>query len=369
MLNLINCSIDDFKCKIADKKLFVFGCGRALQIRFDLVCGEKKIEGIIDNNEKLHNTMFCFNGQNINIMNIDDFIHYITKNGKEDIVLWISPTSLGYIILKQLDEISELDGIDCFLTYLLLKYPTQKEKILFSQGDSCIPKKIHYCWVGGSKLPSHLQEYVDSWHRLCPDYEIICWDENNYDFSKNEYMKEAYDNKAWGFVPDYARLDIIYQHGGIYLDTDVELTQRPDVLLKDRAFFGYTYSGIAIGAGFGAEKNNPFIKQLRDAYDGLHFMNKDGSLNKYPCIYYQHPVFKQVGFEIKNKYQKKDGIVLYPEGVIVDLGLFGNKSKLVDNYTIMLHHSQASWQTEEIVEAAKQLEKNLAKRLDSKNDL
>ena len=93
-----------------------------------------------------------------------------------------------------------------------------------------IPKKIHYCWFGGNPMPEKDKKCIESWKRYCPDYEIIRWDESNYDVSKNRYMKEAYEEKKWGFVPDYARLDIIYNEGGIYLDTDVELVKNLDDL-------------------------------------------------------------------------------------------------------------------------------------------
>lgn len=75
-----------------------------------------------------------------------------------------------------------------------------------------IPKKLHYCWVGGNPLPTSVKKCIASWKKYCPDYEIIEWNENNYDFTKNQYMKDAYEAKKWGFVPDYARVDIIYQH-------------------------------------------------------------------------------------------------------------------------------------------------------------
>ena len=90
-----------------------------------------------------------------------------------------------------------------------------------------IPKIIHYCWVGGKPKPQSVLYCIESWKRCCPDYEIREWNESNYDFTKNEYMRQAYEAKKWGFVPDYARLDIIYEYGGIYLDTDVEMLRTP----------------------------------------------------------------------------------------------------------------------------------------------
>ena len=86
-----------------------------------------------------------------------------------------------------------------------------------------IPKKIHYFWIGGNPKPESVLYCIDSWKKYCPDYEIIEWNESNYDFTKNEYMRQAYEAKKWAFVTDYARLDVIYKYGGIYLDTDVEL--------------------------------------------------------------------------------------------------------------------------------------------------
>ena len=84
-----------------------------------------------------------------------------------------------------------------------------------------IPKKIHYCWFGGNPLPEDIKRYIESWKKYCPDYELIRWDESNYDVHKNTYVEQAYQNKKWAFLTDYARLDIIYEYGGIYLDADV----------------------------------------------------------------------------------------------------------------------------------------------------
>ena len=121
-----------------------------------------------------------------------------------------------------------------------------------------IPKIIHYCWVGGSPKPQSVLYCIESWKRNCPDYEIREWNETNYDFTKNKYMQQAYEAQKWGFVPDYARLDIIYEYGGIYLDTDVEMVRNFDELLSRSSFFGFEDTGegsffVACGLGFGAQ--------------------------------------------------------------------------------------------------------------------
>ena len=143
-----------------------------------------------------------------------------------------------------------------------------------------IPKKIHYCWVGGNPLPESAKKCISSWRRYCPDYEIIEWNESNYDFTKNQYMRESFEAKKWAFATDYARLDIIYQYGGIYLDTDVEIIKSFNPLLKNKGFAGFEDSEfVNSGQGFGAEAGNPVIKKLLESYDDLIFKSKDGSLN------------------------------------------------------------------------------------------
>ena len=163
-----------------------------------------------------------------------------------------------------------------------------------------IPKKIHYCWFGGNPLPELAQKCIASWKKYCPDYEIIEWNETNYDITKNNYMNQAYENKRWGFVPDYARLDIIYTHGGIYLDTDVELIKPIDELLTLKAFAGVEQNSeyVALGLGFGAEKEHPTIKALRDYYDTLSFVENgelgldESDFNKNASLY-----FRRIGYK------------------------------------------------------------------------
>ena len=120
-----------------------------------------------------------------------------------------------------------------------------------------IPKIIHYCWFGGTEIPEADQKCMASWRKYCPDYTIMRWDESNYDYTKNQYMREAYEAKKWGFVPDFARLDIVYTYGGIYLDTDVEIIRNIDDLLVNSAYMGFESGGAAVnpGLGFGAEKD------------------------------------------------------------------------------------------------------------------
>ena len=81
-------------------------------------------------------------------------------------------------------------------------------------------KYIHYCWFGGNKLPRKLKKYMKTWKKYLPDYEIVEWNESNFDVNFCEFVKDAYENKKWAFVSDVARLYALYNYGGIYFDTD-----------------------------------------------------------------------------------------------------------------------------------------------------
>lgn len=170
-----------------------------------------------------------------------------------------------------------------------------------------IPKVIHYCWFGGNPLPKELQDYIDTWKEKCPDYEIKCWNESNYDYTKNEYMKQAFEKGKWGFVSDYVGYDVVYKYGGIYLDTDVEVIKNFDDLLENKIFMGIesNENGYFINPGlaFGAEKNNNDIGNLLHEYDKIKFINEDGSLNLISIPIYATNYFLKKGFKKKMNFK------------------------------------------------------------------
>ena len=215
-----------------------------------------------------------------------------------------------------------------------------------------IPKIIHYCWVGNAPKPKSVLYCIESWKKFCPDYEIKEWNESNYDFSKNHYMKQAYDAKKWGFVPDYARLDIIYQYGGIYLDTDVELVKSFDELLDQDAFMGFENTGdgeyfVNCGQGFGAVPKHEIIKAARDLYDNLEFINFDGTLNMLASPHYTTQTLCQFGLEQKDKEQKLPNMMIYRSDVLCPKNFRTGKLNVTDK-TVSIHHFTASWLDDQI---------------------
>ena len=218
---------------------------------------------------------------------------------------------------------------------------------------SKIPKVIHYCWFGGNPIPETDKAYIESWKKLCPDFTIMEWNESNYDVTKNRYMKEAYEAKKWGFVPDYARLDIIYEHGGIYLDTDIEIVRSLDPLLEEECFMGFEDDGgdfVALGLGFGAVKGNEHIRKMRDVYEDVSFINEDGTLNTLPSPSYTTDYLETVGLEHVNKFQKIDNVTIYPKDYFCPKDYHTGKLTLTEN-TYTIHQYHASWYTDEMKRA------------------
>lgn len=207
-----------------------------------------------------------------------------------------------------------------------------------------IPKVIHYCWFGGAPLPKKEQKCMESWKKFAPDYKIVRWDESNYDVHKNKYMSDAYDRKKWGFVPDYARFDIIYQNGGIYLDTDVELVKPLDELLANEAYMGFE-SGKWIngGIGFGAVAGNTLIKGLRDMYDDFTFIKDNGEINTTPSPYYITEYLVKHGLVCNNTMQLlDDSMRIYPTEYFAAKDYVSGNVNMTEN-TISIHQYSATW--------------------------
>lgn len=334
MLKMQACPRELLPDRLENKKIVCFGTGQALTtfLRHNERVREK-IAYLIDNDEKKHGTFT--NG--LQVYSVDEFI----KQGNRNVAVAITSSLYYQDIISQLDRIDFFDGIDCYIDNWN-KNKLSIEPYTFLKGRQKIPKTIHYCWFGGNAIPAHLQKCIDSWKKFCPDYEIIRWDESNYDLSKNKYMLQAYENRKYGFVPDYARLDIIHQHGGIYLDTDVELIRSLDELLPYECYCGFEDKHyIALGLGFGAAKGNPLIQKMMETYENLDFV-KDGVLNLTASPVYQTKIMQDEGFLLNGEYQEKNGTAVLPPDAFAPGGSLLLPDEIT-KHTFSVHHYDASW--------------------------
>lgn len=208
-----------------------------------------------------------------------------------------------------------------------------------------IPKKIHYCWFGGNPLPDDVKRYIESWKKYCPDYEIIQWDESNYNVHKNRYVEQAYKNKKWAFLTDYARLDIVYEQGGIYLDADVELIHGLNDLLKNKCYMGMEQIGtVNTGLGFGAEAKHPFLRKNMLPYEENEYEREDGKFIPPICVRVTTKLLKNSGLVEENKIQNIEDVTIYPTDYFCPLKMGTNKITITTN-TYSIHHYAASWYT------------------------
>lgn len=205
-----------------------------------------------------------------------------------------------------------------------------------------IPRIIHYCWFGGNPLPSDVKKCIVSWKKYCPEYEIKRWDESNFDINCHPFVKAAYEAKAWAFVSDYARLKVVYENGGIYLDTDVELIKNLDSLLNNPCYVGIQYNEYLCntGLGFGATKFSLAIYAMMEKYDSITFNLE--KKNEFACPWLNNDVICALGYKKSENVVYLNDVTIYPPRYF-DPYPSGSSENLMSSETISIHHYSANW--------------------------
>lgn len=211
-----------------------------------------------------------------------------------------------------------------------------------------ISKIIHYCWFGGKEKPDSVKQCIESWKQYCPDYEIKEWNESNFDIQANDYCREAYEAKRWAFVADYARLNVLYEYGGIYMDTDVEVVRPFDPLLNRNGFLCFENDdNVSIGT-FGVAKHLLLVNDFLQPYKGRHFKRDDGSFDMTTNLKIITQVLvERYGISLNGKEQVLSGDIL-----VLPMEAFIAKSYLTgwimrDENTYAIHHYSATWRDAE----------------------
>lgn len=377
MLKLRNPSYMDWSQEIKreNKKLIIYGAGMIGQIaapdlvqRFGL---ERQLLFYADADAyKKGKTVTVGQGEYA-IKTPEELRSYCAQD--KNVVILITNSHFEPVITA-LDHFAELDGVEaCILPIMQIEEGKNEEKpapVRLSE-QPLIPRVIHYCWFSGRPMPDSSKRCLESWEKYCPDYEIRKWDEGNYDVGKNRYMKAAYENKKWGFVPDYARLDILYHYGGIYIDTDVELVRSLDELLYQPAFCGVEkWGNINMGGCSGAVKGHPMLRRMLEAREKVSFIREDGSLNLETCGVYETGPFIKEGMRVNNQVQTVCGMTVYSSDYFQPYDYMSGELTMTKN-TFSIHHFNGDWLDDKAKAQREKTQKQyraILQRMEEEND-
>lgn len=206
-----------------------------------------------------------------------------------------------------------------------------------------IPKVIHYCWFGNKEKPKFIKRCIESWKIQLSDYEIMEWNESNFDINMNNFVKQAYEAGKFAFVSDYARVYALYNYGGIYLDTDVEVIKNFDSFLHHSSFWGFEEKNYIATSTIGSIKGNPLIKKFLDEYEDKSFILSDGSYDISTNVSLVTETFEELGIKRNGLYQElKDLAVVYPKVYFSPYDYINCISHITDK-SYAVHHFYKSW--------------------------
>lgn len=207
-----------------------------------------------------------------------------------------------------------------------------------------IPKIIHYCWFGGNPLPKDAQKCIASWKKYFPDYEIKQWNESNFDVNCCPYVKEAYEAKKYAFVSDYARFLVLYNEGGLYFDTDVEVIRDMSHVVERGCFMGFekglanSEMGVNPGLGLAMAPHHPVLEELINIYNGKSAF----TLDEGTIVFYTTSVLRGHGLKNEDSIQVVGDITIYPSDYLCPMNSTTGIMTVTDN-TLSIHHYSCSW--------------------------
>lgn len=338
---LRNCDLRTFSDRCKGKKIACYGIGK----EFDRIIKSysdyewvDNIEFLVDGNVNREGEVIRIKERNFLLMSIQTF----QKIAADNVILFIACMAYSEII-KELNRIPQFDNTQCYLFHFMFPLSEGEKIEIKRRKERLIPPTIHYCWFGGKDKPDLYKRCIESWYKYCPDYEIKEWNEDNCDVTETVFTKQAYECGKYGFVPDYFRLKITYENGGIYLDTDVEILKDINELRYNEAFCGLEFPGeAALGLGFGAVKGHPLILRMMERYRAISFVNPDGSLNETGSPVFQSADLMEHGMTYENKLQEVAGMTIYPIEVLSPQNVYTGITGISEN-TFMWHHFDGSW--------------------------
>ena len=206
-----------------------------------------------------------------------------------------------------------------------------------------IPKIIHYCWLSEEEYPELVKKCIKSWHEKLPEYQFIKWTTENFDVNSNIFCKEAYESKKYAFASDYIRVKVLYDYGGVYLDSDIEVFKKFDDLLDNKAFIGFENDKVVTAWCMACEKYNPVFKKFLDYYEERHFIMQNGNFDMLPNPQILTPILvNEEKLILNSEYQQLKNITIYPKDYFCPKDYKTGKINITDN-SYCIHYFNGDW--------------------------
>ena len=341
-MRLLNCALGDVGILFENRKIVFFGRGSWLQMvnHTVLMSLKENYQYIIDNN---------YGGkENIGDICLNVFPPEKIREENDCIIILTSPVYM-YDMYQELVQMELSDKIECYaLPFMQLVSKYEINEDVMSEAVNCgnnpkIPKVIHSFWFSGDQKPEAYQRCIDSWQEKLSGYEIIEWNMDNYDWHKHPFVERAIELKAWAFASDFARLDVLYNFGGIYLDMDVEVVKPFDDLLGNDAILSFG-SNISIDlAVAGSKKDNQVIGQLLKLYDNFDLPTKKEDYAKY----FQPTVIRNeladIGIKMNGSLQVLEDATVFPSCFFMPRDTILYKDFVKTDNTYCIHYDNFGW--------------------------
>lgn len=311
-MKFVNCDLKTFCDKAENKKLVIFGAGAALHAWIGKVFVDtglvNVISYIIDNRK---------NGTSETLGNceVPVFSPEVLRQ-EQDVIVVITSLKAMKAMYEQLLGMELPDNVKIYSMYFIMAMSCGNKDSRF-QKQLCdrsraeiIDRTIHTFWFSGDPIPEGYKRCLESWKRHCPDYQIKIWNMETYDCTKNLFMRQALEKRKWAFVADYARIDVLYHQGGIYMDMDVEVIRNMDNLLGNDAFFSFDmHNDIGLEI-FGTKKANPLLKKMIDLYNVSEFDSAQMAVLAQPR--HIRPVMREFGVKLDGNMQYINDMIFAP---------------------------------------------------------
>lgn len=334
-----------------NKKMIIWGIGTFFHTCMPSLLKEHKLDDqiavLIDGDQGKWKNCICLNGKEFAVQSPE----IMQKEFQEHVLLITS--SYFADIVEYIDTLGNNQKLRCFIAPFMFRGKPKEDFRKYKSCNQQIPKVIHYCWFGKQDIPEKNKRCIESWKKYCPDYEIIEWNESNYDLKKNRYMYQAYRMGKYGYVPDYARIDLLYHYGGVYFDTDVELIKNIDELLYLQGFTSFEeYPMVNFGGGSGSIKGLGILGEILKYREKIDFIDQDGGINLLTCGFYETSPLLAHGLKIAGHIQNVEGLT------VLTSDYFHVKSSVtkeihIKECTFGVHDFNWSWVTEKQKEEQK----------------